>query len=194
MTMRKLLAGILLTTALPAVASITSELAAGESSVADVVNGAMAACGGGSSCTEAALAETVTAGVDITAVINIATASGVDAKVAIATTVEAGLNAGQSFDQVLASALAAEGVSTFDAIAGATQGAENSGLSAQEAQNAIAAAAAALGIDPQLIAAAVTNTPLESTAGGSESSSFFAPSNSGATPPPLTTIPVSPAN
>ena len=77
--MRKLLAGILLTTALPAVASITSELAAGESSVADVVNGAMAACGGGSSCTEAALAETVTAGVDITAVINIATASGMDA-------------------------------------------------------------------------------------------------------------------
>lgn len=191
--MRKLLAGILLTTALPAVSSITSDLAAGESSVADVVSSAIAACKG-SSCAEAALAETVTAGVDITAVINIATASGMDAKIAIAITVEAGLKAGQSFDQVLASALAAEGVSTLDAIAGATQGAENSGLSAQEAQNGIAAAAAALGIDPQVIAAAVTNTPLESTAGGSESSSFFTPSNAGTTPPPLTTIPVSPAN
>lgn len=164
--MRKLFTGILLAAALPASASITSDINAGEISVADIINTALAGCGGSASCQELAIAEAVTAGIDITTAINLAVASGVNAQAAVAAASEAGIKSGQSVDAVLASALAANDVSAVDAVSGVTQGAESSGSSKTEAQNLVTQAATKQNVDPQIIASGVTNTPLNPTAGG----------------------------
>ena len=132
--MRKLFAGILLAAALPASASISSELAAGDASVSDIINNAMAACGGSGSCQELAIADAVAAGIDITTVINLAVAAGADAKAAVSAASAAGIKAGKSVDSVLASALAADNVPAADAIGGVTAGATASGLSTEAAQ------------------------------------------------------------
>ena len=150
--MRKLFAGILLAAALPASASISSELAAGDASVADIINNAMAACGGGAACQEQAIADAVAAGVDMTTVINLAVASGVDAKAAVTAVSEAGLKNGVSVDAVLSAALAAKGVPAAIAVGGVTAGAEKTGVSAQAAQNAVKTAATKLNVDPQVVA------------------------------------------
>jgi len=164
--MRNLFAGILLAAALPASASISSELAAGDASASDIINNAMAACGGSGSCQALAIEDAVAAGVDITTVINLAIAAGADAKAAVAAASAAGLKAGKSVDTVLAAALAADGVPAETALGGVTAGAAESGSSVAEAQDAVAKAATSLNVDPQVIAAGVTGTPIAPTAGG----------------------------
>ena len=167
--MRNLFAGILLAAALPASASISSELAAGDASASDIINNAMAACGGSGSCQALAIEDAVAAGVDITTVINLAIAAGADAKAAVAAASAAGLKAGKSVDTVLAAALAADGVPAETALGGVTAGAAESGSSAAEAQDAVAKAATSLSVDPQVIVAGVTGTPAAPTAGGNNS-------------------------
>ena len=162
--MRKLFAGILLAAALPASASISSELAAGDASVADIINNAMAACGGSGSCQELAIADAVAAGIDITTVINLAVAAGADAKAAVSAASAAGIKAGKSVDAVLASALAADNVPAADAVGGVTAGATASGMSTEAAQNAVTVAATAQNVNPQIVAAAVTGTTIAPTA------------------------------
>ena len=166
--MRNLFAGILLAAALPASASISSELAAGDASASDIINNAMAACGGSGSCQALAIEDAVAAGVDITTVINLAIAAGADAKAAVAAASAAGLKAGKSVDTVLAAALAADGVPAETALGGVTAGAAESGSSAAEAQDAVAKAATSLSVDPQVIASGVTGTPIAPTAGGND--------------------------
>lgn len=129
--MRKLMTGILLAAALPASASITSELNAG-GSAADVIAQAITACGGSASCQELAIAEAVTAGVDITTAANLAIKSGVSPKSAIASASEAGLKAGQSVDSVLKAAGKVEGASQTEIVAGVTAGAKNSGTDVEQ--------------------------------------------------------------
>ena len=133
--MRKLMTGILLAAALPASASITSELNAG-GSAADVIAQAITACGGSASCQELAIAEAVTAGVDITTAVNLAVKAGVDTKIAIASASEAGLKAGQSVESVLKAASAVEGASDTDVIAGVTNGAKQSGTDIKNVESA----------------------------------------------------------
>ena len=158
--MRKLFAGILLAAALPASASISSELAAGDASVSDIINNAMAACGGSGSCQELAIADAIAAGVDITTVINLAVAAGADAKATVTAASAAGIKAGKSVDVVLAAALAADNVPAAAAVGGVTAGATKSGLSTEAAQNAVTTAATKQNVNPQVIAAAVTGTTI----------------------------------
>ena len=167
--MRNLFAGILLAAALPASASISSELAAGDASASDIINNAMAACGGSGSCQALAIEDAVAAGVDITTVINLAIAAGADAKAAVAAASAAALKAGKSVDTVLAAALAADGVPAETALGGVTAGATASGTSTADAQAAVAKAATSLNVDPQVIVAGVTGTPTAPTAGGNNS-------------------------
>ena len=167
--MRNLFAGILLAAALPASASISSELAAGDASASDIINNAMAACGGSGSCQALAIEDAVAAGVDITTVINLAIAAGADAKAAVAAASAAALKAGKSVDTVLAAALAADGVPAATVLSGVTAGATASGTSTADAQAAVAKAATSLNVDPQVIASGVTGTPIVPTAGGNNS-------------------------
>lgn len=119
--MRKLFTGILLAAALPASASITSDIEAGELATADIINNAIAACGGSASCQELAIEEAVAAGVDITSVVNLAIASGVDAGKAIAAATAAGLKAGQSQASIDSAIAAADGIAgNLPATAGGT--------------------------------------------------------------------------
>lgn len=129
--MRKLMTGILLAAALPASASITSELNAG-ASAADVIAQAITACGGSASCQELAIAEAVTAGVDITTAVNLAVKSGVSVESAIASASEAGLKSGQSVESVLAAAGKVEGATQTEVVAGVTAGAKNSGTDVEQ--------------------------------------------------------------
>lgn len=74
--MRKLLAGIILAVALPAAATLTEDLQAGDQSVEEIVSNALAGCDG-AACEEAVLVESLEAGVDSATVNSVATASGV---------------------------------------------------------------------------------------------------------------------
>jgi len=133
--MRKLMTGILLAAALPASASITSELNGG-ATASTVIADAISACGGSASCQELAIAEAVTAGIDITTAVNLAVKAGVDTKAAIASASEAGLKAGQSVESVLKAASAVEGASDTDVIAGVTSGAKESGTDVKDVESA----------------------------------------------------------
>lgn len=159
--MRKLMTGILLAAALPASASITSELNAG-GSAADVIAQAITACGGSASCQELAIAEAVTAGVDITTAVNLAVKAGVDTKIAIASASEAGLKAGQSVESVLKAASAVEGASDTDVIAGVTAGAKDSGTAVKDVESA----ALKQGFSAEVILVGTTGGTTGDTAGG----------------------------
>ena len=203
--MRNLFAGILLAAALPASASISSELAAGDASASDIINNAMAACGGSGSCQALAIEDAIAAGVDITTVINIAVASGADATTVIKAASAAGLKSGKSVDTVLAAALKAEGVPAETVLGGVTAGAASSGTSVADAQAAVSKAANTLQVDPQVIVSGVTGTtitptasgtPATPTAAGNSNNTVKTPEKSAPKPPPLLTPNpnISPAN
>jgi len=159
--MRKLMTGILLAAALPASASITSDLNAG-GTAADVIANAISACGGSASCQELAIAEAVTAGIDITTAVNLAVKAGVDTKVAIASASEAGLKAGQSVESVLKAASAVEGASDTDVIAAVTTGAKESGTDVKDVESA----ALKQGFSAEVILVGTTGAVSGDTAGG----------------------------
>ncbi len=159
--MRKLMTGILLAAALPASASITSELNSG-ATASDVIASAVATCGGSASCQELAIAEAVTAGIDITTAVNLAITAGVDTKLAIASASEAGLKAGQSVESVLKAASAVKGASDTDVIAGVTAGAKESGTDVKTVETA----ALKQGFSAETILVATTGVISGDTAGG----------------------------
>lgn len=188
--MRKLMTGILLAAALPASASITSEINDG-ASAADVIAKAVAACGGSASCQELAIAEAVTAGIDITTAVNLAVSAGVDASVAIASAAEAGFKAGLSTEVVLAAAAKVEGVSDTDVIASVTVGAKNSGTDTKQVTDA----AAKQGFAPEVIVAGVAQgeTGLPAAGPKTPAPAPVEPVVEAPDAPPLTPAPISPA-
>ena len=90
--MRKLFTGILLAAALPAFASITSDVNEGIKTADAIVSEAIAACDGGAACQELAIEEALAAGLDVDTVLSAAIAGGTDATLAS----NAAINAGQS--------------------------------------------------------------------------------------------------
>ena len=120
--MRKLFTGILLAAALPAFASITSDVNEGIKSADAIVSEAIAACDGGAACQELAIEEALAAGLDVDTVLSAAIASGTDATLAS----NAAVNAGQSpadVNNAVTTALA--NLTTENATAGGTQGGFN---------------------------------------------------------------------
>ncbi len=124
--MRKLFTGLLFAVALPASASVTSDIEAGELSASDIINNAVSACGGDASCQEAVIADAVAAGIDITSVINLAIAAGVEPLTAVTVATRAGLDAGQSEASIAESVANSNGVgNALTATAGGQAGGIN---------------------------------------------------------------------
>jgi hypothetical protein len=115
--MRKLFTGILLAAALPAFASITSDVNEGSKPADVIISEAIAACGGSAACQELAIEEALAAGIDLNSVISAAIANGVDQK----TVQDAAIEAGQDPTAVL-SAIASAVTTTNPTAGGPTQG------------------------------------------------------------------------
>jgi hypothetical protein len=116
--MRKLFTGILLAAALPAFASITSDVNEGIKTADTIVSEAIAACEGGATCQELAIEEALTAGLDLNSVISVAMASGVNADTARNAAISAGHNSADISNAIVSAALALDPTAFGETITG----------------------------------------------------------------------------
>jgi hypothetical protein len=120
--MRKLFTGLLLTAALPAFASVTSDIEAGELAVSGIITNAVATCGSNAVCQDTVIEDAIAAGIDVTSVINLAIDAGIDPVVAIDVARNAALDAGQSQESITAAITASNGFNALAATAGGNNG------------------------------------------------------------------------
>jgi hypothetical protein len=116
--MRKLFTGILLAAALPAFASITSDVNEGIKTADTIGSEAIAACEGGATCQELAIEEALTAGLDLNSVISVAMASGVKADIANNAAISAGHNSADISNAIVSAALALDPTASGETITG----------------------------------------------------------------------------
>tara|TARA_B100001063_G_scaffold48395_1_gene42231 strand:- start:204 stop:713 length:510 start_codon:yes stop_codon:yes gene_type:complete len=115
--MRKLIAGLLLTVALPAFASISEDLEAGITADQAIAK-AVAACDGSANCQFSVVQEALSAGIDVNSVLSSAVANGVDYRDVSDAVVDAGYLSRPDAESALAIVLANLGVTNPTASGG----------------------------------------------------------------------------
>jgi len=120
--MRKLFLGALFTAALPAFASVTSDIEAGDLPVSEIISGAVSGCAGNAVCEDAVIEDAIAAGIDVTSIINLAIAAGVDPAVAVDTARNAALDAGQSEAAITVAIANSDGSNQLPSTAGGGTG------------------------------------------------------------------------